>query len=523
NILDEIGFWVSKTSTSDASKRIVELKHFYDEHGKLPTQQSNRSLYEFGRNLRNKYKHKKDMLSPQDLNVLNEIDFWVCKTSVASKRILELKQFYDEHGELPTNRSNKSLCIFGRNLRNKYKHKKDSLSRQDLDTLEEIGFRVSKTPSACERILVLKRFVDEHGELPTQQSNKSLYIFCRNLRKKQSEGKLSLSRQDMEILDEIGFRWGRAKSNSTSSGTDTPRRISEQILELKRFFDKHGKLPTPKSNKRFRWESNHKSTSRLNELKLHFDEHGHFDVAASENAGLARYVINIRSAYNNHRDGGRKGSATARKISDDTISELESIGFTWERSRPRRSPTEKRFKSFEYGRSNPDKGMTVTDERIKALDEIGFSWATAGTRGTRTEANKSFESRLADLRQYKQQHGHLNISRKEDQSLYYFCQNVRTGRNNPSARGMQITDERVRALDEIGFPWGGMKTFEERLDELRKYKRLHGHMNVRWADDISLAAFCSKLRFARKTKKTIRLNLTDAKIAALDSIGFDWF
>lgn len=253
------------------------------------------------------------------------------------------------------------------------------------------------------------------------------------------------------------------------------------------------------------------------------------------------------------------------KITGERIKALDEIGFPWARkwastrgTRTEAKNANGRFKSFEsriedlkkfkqrnghlnisreedqslfyfchnvrYSRSNPDKfkGMAVSDDRIKALDEIGFSWAVARKSG-KAKSETSFESRLADLRQYKQQHGHLNVKQEEDGSLYYFCQIVRTGRNNPSARGMQITDERVRALDEIGFPWGGMKTFEERLDELRKYKRLHGHMNVRWADDISLAAFCSKLRFARKTKKTIRLNLTDAKIAALDSIGFDWF
>ena len=95
---------------------------------------------------------------------------------------------------------------------------------------------------------------------------------------------------------------------------------------------------------------------------------------------------------------------------------------------------------------------------------------------------------------------------------------------------MKITEERVKALDEIGFPWGRScvsvpeaKSFEERLDELRQYKHLNGHTNVRWADDISLAAFCSKVRFARKTGRTDRLGLTDARIAALDSLGFDWF
>ena len=130
----------------------------------------------------------------------------------------------------------------------------------------------------------------------------------------------------------------------------------------------------------------------------------------------------------------------------------------------------------------------MTDERVKALDEIGFPW-------TRTLlGQKSFESRLADLRRNKQQQGHLNAKQAEDQSLFNFCNNVRYG------------------------------SFEDRLEELRRYKHLHGHTNVRWADDIPLAAFCSKVRFARKTGRTGRLGLTDARIAALDSLGFDdWF
>ena len=67
---------------------------------------------------------------------------------------------------------------------------------------------------------------------------------------------------------------------------------------------------------------------------------------------------------------------------------------------------------------------------------------------------KSFESRLEALRQYKQQHGHLNIERKDDKSLYKFCDNIRRRRGNPGKNLM----EKIKALDEIGFSWEVART-----------------------------------------------------------------
>jgi len=88
-------------------------------------------------------------------------------------------------------------------------------------------------------------------------------------------------------------------------------------------------------------------------------------------------------------------------------------------------------------------------------------------------------------------------------------------------KGAVITEDRVKALDELGFPWVGMKmTFEERLEELTSFKAKHGHVRVTLTHDKSLGRFCRNMRSARRGKGTG--SITDNRIKALDELGFDW-
>lgn len=73
---------------------------------------------------------------------------------------------------------------------------------------------------------------------------------------------------------------------------------------------------------------------------------------------------------------------------------------------------------------------------------------------------KSFEERLDELVAYKKKFGHLKVNRSYDKSLYSFCTNIRAGRRNPGA-GMNVTHDRIEALDKIGFLWGNnIKTID---------------------------------------------------------------
>ena len=64
--------------------------------------------------------------------------------------------------------------------------------------------------------------------------------------------------------------------------------------------------------------------------------------------------------------------------------------------------------------------------------------------------------------------------------------------------------------------------FAQRIDDLREYKEKHGHLNVKQSDDKSLYTFCSRVRCTRKKPEKSKLDLTDARIASLDALGFVW-
>ena len=461
------------------SERIMEIKRFFDEHGNLPTLLSDKRLSKFCSNLRHEYKHKKDRLSPQDLDILDEIGFWVNKKTTSATSY-ELKLYFEEHGHFDVAKSeNARLAAFVRRVRYAYHNDAGGngtawkFSGETVSELESIGFTWAFTHRAApqaarqsfeSRIEDLKKYKQKHGHLDILRGeDQSLFDFCNNVRygrKCPSKG-MKITDDRAKALDEIGFPWKASRNESNTT-------VNKNSGRTMKSFE-----------------------SRLKDLRQYKQQYGHLNVTREEDQSLFFYCSNVR-----------------------------------------------------YGRNHPDKGMKITDERVKALDEIGFPWEVSRkvarkfpTRRRQMKSSEAtearFEDRLEDLRQYKQQHGHLNVKIDENKSLYYFCRNVRSGRSHfdrgINGRGIKITDERVKALDEIGFPWKGIcvigaevTSFEERLDELRKYKHRHGHTNVRWADDISLAAFCSKLRFARKTKK-FQFDPTDAKIAALDSIGFDWF
>lgn len=48
-----------------------------------------------------------------------------------------------------------------------------------------------------------------------------------------------------------------------------------------------------------------------------------------------------------------------------------------------------------------------------------------------------------------------------------------------SGQRSTITEERIRALDQVGFVWDShAAVWIERLEELKQYKEVHGHCNV---------------------------------------------
>ena len=66
------------------------------------------------------------------------------------------------------------------------------------------------------------------------------------------------------------------------------------------------------------------------------------------------------------------------------------------------------------------------------------------------------------------------------------------------------------------------KSFEQRIADLKAYKKKHGHINVKEKEDKSLNGFCLNIRYARNNPDKSNRVLSDDRIASLDALGFDW-
>ena len=63
----------------------------------------------------------------------------------------------------------------------------------------------------------------------------------------------------------------------------------------------------------------------------------------------------------------------------------------------------------------------------------------------------SFEQRIEQLKVFQEAHGHLRVTGTLDKNLASFCCRMRQARRKPESLGKIITEERSKALDELGF------------------------------------------------------------------------
>jgi len=90
-----------------------------------------------------------------------------------------------------------------------------------------------------------------------------------------------------------------------------------------------------------------------------------------------------------------------------------------------------------------------------------------------------------------------------------------------------LTEERIAQLEALGFGWTlrSLTPWETRLQELKAYKKKHGHVQVpqKDKDHKGLARWVDTQRQqARMKKEGKKSQITDDRIAKLDAIGMKW-
>lgn len=157
----------------------------------------------------------------------------------------------------------------------------------------------------------------------------------------------------------------------------------------------------------------------------------------------------------------------------------------------------------------------------------------ASTIRPQRNKRRTFVERLEDLKRFKEDHGHVKVTKLNDKGLAAFCSRVRCTRKKVG-NAMTLNDTQIAEFDSLGFDWTCMdyikKTFDQRIADLEEYKRTHGHVNVLPGEDFSLGHFCLNIRYARKVTikaggagKAIGVRkVTDERVARLDALGFQW-
>ena len=86
-----------------------------------------------------------------------------------------------------------------------------------------------------------------------------------------------------------------------------------------------------------------------------------------------------------------------------------------------------------------------------------------------------------------------------------------------------FTQEQIKRLEEIGFKWKLMVSFEQRCHELEAFKSDFGHCNAhrnhalgRWCN--AMRASYNKIQQGQKPN----YNLNQDQIKCLEDIGFKW-
>jgi hypothetical protein len=118
-----------------------------------------------------------------------------------------------------------------------------------------------------------------------------------------------------------------------------------------------------------------------------------------------------------------------------------------------------------------DSTRTTADSSLQSPTNSIIGETSLGFLGmNRMRRRIDFFGRIVMLKSYKEKHGHLNVRKKENESLYMFCLNLRQSRTAIiTGKGKihnRLDDDRIAALDAIGFDWKLLGTRSQEVESM---------------------------------------------------------
>ncbi|KAL7510715.1 hypothetical protein ACHAXN_007613 [Cyclotella atomus] len=179
----------------------------------------------------------------------------------------------------------------------------------------------------------------------------------------------------------------------------------------------------------------------------------------------------------------------------------------------------------EYKKLLQGRSSSMTSSKIADLNRVGFTWSV------REGGHTAWDIRFMELKEYRDRMGNCNVPKiyPANPSLGYWVNEQRFQyRRMINNKSTYMTETKVAHLNSLGFIWTlreSKKPWTDWLEELRDYKKIHGHCDVplKYEKNQPLGAFVNNQRSEyRKLLKGEPSSMNDAKIKDLEAMGFHW-
>lgn len=173
-------------------------------------------------------------------------------------------------------------------------------------------------------------------------------------------------------------------------------------------------------------------------------------------------------------------------------------------------------------------------ERIELLNKLNFVWELPpGSRPPKEKPQRipglleqRWHERFEQLREYRSEFGDCLVPEKR-------AEYARLGSwvSSQRKKGENLPENRKRLLDELNFEWDvssdgkRSKVWNRKLEELRQFKALNGHVNVVPSDAAtsSLAEWVSRQRYSYQHVWLGKYSpLSEERIKILNEMSFGW-
>ena len=457
-------------------------KKYYEEHGDLMLpdkyEMDGKKVSSWIKDKRKAY--KKGTLTEEQIEQLEAIGMvWDVKEYKWNQMYQQVKQYYDENGNLILNPSqNKQLCSWLRIQRDLY-IKEEGLSEEQKRLLDEIEIskeikktkakpkkehRVSKKAAWDKMYKQAQEYYEANRNLiiPRDDEYSQLYNWVKNQRTKYNVDpkKCKLSKERIELLENIGMVWNIIEYQWNTI-----------YAQAKAYYEQYGSLSIP-------------------------------DEREAEYKQLRTWIQEQKLKYN---------MKDRPNLSKEQVEQLEEIGIVWNVNQASYDNMYKQAKKYfeEHGnllipRTEEYKTLSnwikaqrrkyksedgLSQEEIERLEAIGMIWDIK---------QHGWDTMYAQAKAYYEEHGNLSFpyNDKRYKKLSTWIQNKKSGYYGKGS--CRLTDEQVEQLKAIGVIQEDRTEQEESLEELEG--KLQGLVEKKKASSQLVSDFerVKKLKSANK-------------------------